>query len=254
MAFNQSAHNRLSSCTFNDTGRDQITLTIVNHGTVQLLTTGQPETSSNPLSGLTSSFLTSKSPSSSVFSTIDITTNLIVEIINLLRAERLVQLERDLSSLCQSLTLVKLAVEAYQFTPLEANLAKTVYPELDGCRNVLQKTLDEINRYQATLRPTRIYSLSVKVWWRGMDVEKLASSAKTLLIYQKHLNAFLQALNSYVFSDFSTQTTVFSLPSTVYQPCLGRIRERVECRRDTPCKVCVPVETMPAPYASHTGR
>ena len=133
----------------------------MNHGTL-LLTTRQPETSSNSLTVPTSSFLISKSPSALVFSTIDITTNLIVEIINLLRAERLVQLERDLRSLCQSLTLVRLAIETYQFTPLEANLAKSVYPELEGCRDVLQKTLGEIHRYQATFYPTSIYGLSLK--------------------------------------------------------------------------------------------
>jgi hypothetical protein len=215
MAFSQSAHSRLNDCTFNDVGRDQIRVsrvTIVNHGLLQITNEQLAILGVGDRLAPTSASLSliPKSSSSLVLSIVDTATNLVVTIVDMLRAERLVQshqLECQLNSLSQSIALTGLAIKAYEFTSLGDSLAKTVYPEMEGCRSVLQETLNETKRYQETLRSTRISGLWSKVWWSGLDVEKLASYGKTLRTRQDHLDTLLRALNSCVFRPLNTSST-----------------------------------------------
>ena len=56
------------------------------------------------------------------------------------------------------------------------------------------------------------------------------------------------------FPIFEIKTIVFMFFPMMYQPGLGRNRERVERKLGTCCKVCVLVEAMSVPHASRTGR
>jgi hypothetical protein len=139
---------------------------------------------------------------SSVASIVDICISLTVDIINLLRAERSIQsrrLEGKLNSLCTSIILTRLAVEAYEYTPIGQNLANTISPEMERCLATLREIFDKINSCWEGLRPTRIGSLWPKVWWGGFNAEELASLTRQISIYQESFNKFLAALNSCVF-------------------------------------------------------
>ena len=204
MVFQLSAQNqRIESDAFNDVAGDQLnnhvqcTVSIINQGSFHFTTTEQHK-SSNSLGGFTSYSLIPKPTLSSVLSIIDVTTNLIVQIIDSLPAERFVQLRLRLHSLHQTQVLVRCAIQAYKFSPLEASLAKAVFPLLAGCHNILQNIFDSINHYRTTLLPTRISIVWLPVWRSGIDVEQMETSVRRLLEYQTRLNGFLQALNSYV--------------------------------------------------------
>jgi hypothetical protein len=145
--------------------------------------------------------LTPKRHLSSVVSTTDFAIRLIVDIVYLLHTEssyECQQLERALKSLCQTLYLTKLAILAYECTPLGQSLTETIRPEVEQCCGVLGEILDKINHYQENLKSTRISSLWRQVWASGRSVGELQSLRTKLSSHHDALNTFLMALNSYV--------------------------------------------------------
>jgi hypothetical protein len=138
---------------------------------------------------------------SSIVSTTGFAVRLIVNIVDLLRIEssnECRQLERALTSLCQSLYLTNLAILAYECSPLGQSLMKSICPEVELCCEVLGETLDKIIHYRENLKSTKIGSLWRHVWWNSRNAGELIPLRIQLSSHHEALNMFLVALNSYV--------------------------------------------------------
>jgi hypothetical protein len=141
--------------------------------------------------------------SSTAASGVDAAANLVVQLVRLLinrgaSPETYRDLKRDLESLHQTLVLTRLAIQVYQYTPLGQSLARTVSPEAEKCRVMLQEVLDGTQSCRLGLDPTSISALWRQVWWRGWDGTELASLRMKLSACRESLGRFLIALNSYV--------------------------------------------------------
>jgi hypothetical protein len=138
---------------------------------------------------------------SSIVSTTDFAVRLIVNIVHLLHVESADECrhwERELKALCQSLNLTRLAIQAYEYTSLGQNLAKTIFPEVERCCGVLREILDKIIHYRESLKSTKISGLWRQVLRSRWDVNELASLGMGLSDCREPLDRFLMALNSYV--------------------------------------------------------
>jgi hypothetical protein len=143
--------------------------------------------------------------SSDVVSTIDSAAGLLVQIIQLLighgeSTENHRDLRLELTSLCQSLMLAKIALQEYESRPLVQSLANIIHPEAVRCRAVLH---DLLNRAKGTLQAldsTIIRGLWRPVWWSLCDGDELASLRVMLTDSRTSLNEVLVTLNSWVSS------------------------------------------------------
>ncbi|KIM86315.1 hypothetical protein PILCRDRAFT_322193 [Piloderma croceum F 1598] len=132
----------------------------------------------------------------------DVASNLIVEIkrllVDLTKFSVDYQYLRDLlNNLHQTLFLTRLAIQAYEDTPLGPNLAVVVVPVVEQCQVVLQHMLDSIESYRRILYSTPIRDLWPPVLWSSSKV--LAKLVWKLSAHQRALGQFLVALNSQVF-------------------------------------------------------
>jgi hypothetical protein len=203
MAFSHFNNADASGSTFNNVGRDQFNNNfgiVINNINIPLPSSLHHHRRLTSGTGtLPQSVLIPKYHASSIVSVAGIAVHLIVNIINLLRIEssdECRELERELKSLCQSLNLTGLAIRAYEYTPLGQSLAKTIHPEVERCRGILQEMLDKIIHYRESLKSTSISGLWRQVWWNGWDVDELASSRMELSGHKESLNKFLMALES----------------------------------------------------------
>jgi len=223
MAFSHSRYIDASRSNFYDIGRDYNTNNIVHfdNRTVHLnLTLSGSEAIGHVLRDLNVSdrlpssisgldTLSQKKAvvpvcySSTAASGVDAAAGLIVKIVQLLLnrgafPETYRDLKHDLESLHQMLLLTGLAIQVYQYTSLGESLAKTISPEVEHCRVMLQEVLDDTQSCRLGLNPTSISGLWRQVWWRGWDATELASVRTKLSACQDTLGRFLIALNSYV--------------------------------------------------------
>jgi hypothetical protein len=130
----------------------------------------------------------------------DIAMSLTVKILQLLINHResaddraLVQ---ELNTLQQTLTLVGLAIQTYEYTPLGRNLANNIIPEVEKCCVALDELFHKINSYRERLFPTSIRNLWHQVWRSGSEVDGLSLLRARLSVHQRSLGEFLVALNS----------------------------------------------------------
>jgi hypothetical protein len=214
-----SRYTNASRSTFNDVRRDQISNsnTSIGHQTVHV-NISQPgsgrllhhvlrsfgdELSLSPSGSAILSRETGLSlTSSDAGATLNDAAGLIIKIVQSLRDSESSDYHRDLklelNSLHQTLTLAKLAIQTYEYTPLGQNLTNTINHEVDDCRVALQELLAIINCYRRGLTSTTIRCLWLQVLWSGSEVEGLTSLQMKLSARQQSLGACLMALNSYV--------------------------------------------------------
>jgi hypothetical protein len=130
----------------------------------------------------------------------DIATSLTVKILQLLIDRRESSDDRalgqELKTLQQTLTLIGLAIQTYEYTPLGRNLANNIIPEVEQCCVVLDELFHEINSYRAGLYPTSIRNLWHQVWRSGSELDGLSLLRARLSVHQRSLSEFLVALNS----------------------------------------------------------
>jgi hypothetical protein len=130
-------------------------------------------------------------------STRDIAARLIVQIVQALMvpdsSNHYQNLKLELKALQETLTLVGLAIYAYEYTPLGQCLAKIVDQEANRCRLVLQQLLAAINSHRLGLNSTPI-----GYFWRHVlhQVEQLDSLRIQLATSRGSLAKCLKALNS----------------------------------------------------------
>jgi phage terminase Nu1 subunit (DNA packaging protein) len=130
----------------------------------------------------------------------DIATSLTVKILQLLIDRRESSDDRalvqELKTLQQTLTLVGLAIQTYEYTPLGRHLANNIIPEVEQCCVVLDELFQKINNYREGLYPTSIRNLWHQVRRSGSEVDGLSSLSTRLSLHQRSLGEFLVALNS----------------------------------------------------------
>jgi phage terminase Nu1 subunit (DNA packaging protein) len=130
----------------------------------------------------------------------NIATGLTVKILQLLIDRRESSDDRalvqELKTLQQILTLVGLAIQTYEYTPLGRNLADNIIPEVEQCRVVLDELFHKINSYREGLFPTSIRNLWHQVRRNGSEVDGLSLMRARLSVHQRSLSEFLVALNS----------------------------------------------------------
>ena len=130
----------------------------------------------------------------------DIATSLIVKILQLLINRRESSDDRalvqELKTLQQTLTLVGLAIQTYEYTPLGRNLVNNIIPEVEQCCVVLEELFHKINIYREGLYPTSIRNLWHQVRRSGSEVDGLSLLRARLSVHQRSLSEFLVALNS----------------------------------------------------------
>lgn len=130
----------------------------------------------------------------------DIATSLTIKILQLLIDHRessdVRALVQELKTLQQTLTLVGLAIQTYEYTPLGRNLANNIIPEVEQCCVVLDELFQKINNCREGLYPTSIRNLWHQVWRRGSEVDGLSLLRARLSLHQRSLGEFLVALNS----------------------------------------------------------
>ena len=130
----------------------------------------------------------------------DIATSLTVKILQLLINRRESSDDRalvqELKTLQQTLTLVGLAIQTYEYTPLGRNLVNNIIPEVEQCCVVLDELFHKINSYREGLYPTSIRNLWHQVRRSGSEVDGLSLLRARLSVHQRSLSEFLVALNS----------------------------------------------------------
>jgi phage terminase Nu1 subunit (DNA packaging protein) len=130
----------------------------------------------------------------------DIAMSLTVKIMQLLidRRESLDDraLVQELKTLQQTVTLVGLAIQTYEYTPLGRNLANNIIPEVEQCCVVLDELFQKINNYREGLYLTSIRNLWHQVRRSGSEVDGLSLLRVRLSLHQRLLGEFLVALNS----------------------------------------------------------
>jgi hypothetical protein len=195
--------------TFNNVGRDQITINqtnIVNISlsdptlTIPFLKPNEDQPPPRNASPRASPQRTHCSSTSYTSEAVDITTGLIATILCLFRGGPSLEhqhLEIELKWLCQSLLLTRMAVLGYTHTPLGPGLAKTINPEVERCQAVLQELLNGFKGTWQGLESTSISNLWPQVWWSGDDDLRIKLAA-----CRKSTDVFLMALNSYGFYSF----------------------------------------------------
>ena len=104
------------------------------------------------------------------------------------------RLQTELETLRQTLTLVTLAVETYEFTPVGRNLANVISPEVEKCCATLQELFNSIDTCRRGLFSTFICDLWRRVWWSGCDGQILLRTK--LSAHRILLGGCLKALNS----------------------------------------------------------
>jgi hypothetical protein len=130
----------------------------------------------------------------------DIATSLTIKILQLLIDRRESSDDRavvqELKTLQQTLTLVGLAIQTYEYTPLGRNLANNLIPEVEQCCVVLDELFHKINSYREGLFPTSIRNLWHQVRRSGSEVDGLSLLRARLSVHQRSLSEFLVALNA----------------------------------------------------------
>jgi len=132
----------------------------------------------------------------------DIATSLTLKILQLLIIDRRESsddraLVQELKTLQQTLTLVGLAIQTYEYTPLGRNLANNIIvPEVERCCVVLDELFRKINNYREGLFPTSIRNLWHQVRRSGSEVDGMNLLRARLSVHQRSLGEFLVALNS----------------------------------------------------------
>jgi hypothetical protein len=147
-----------------------------------------------------------KDNSSAVFSNVDTAIRQIANIVHLLRADsqdEYRQLEQELKTTCESLTLIGSAIQAYKYTPLCETLAKAILPEVEQCCTLLQEMSSKIIPCRDGLMLTAIHDLWRQVWWNTLGDNELAKWKKELSTRQNLLHIFLTSLNSCVCFTYS---------------------------------------------------
>jgi hypothetical protein len=139
--------------------------------------------------------------SSPAVSIIDLSTNLVHQIVELLGGDseylnRYRDLKTELEFVDQTLFLSKSATQVFKHTPLDRILSNTINTEVERCFIVLRDTFDKISQYRLRLRPTTIDFLWPAVCWNGWDKEELRQLILKLSDHRKNLDGFLIALNS----------------------------------------------------------
>jgi hypothetical protein len=110
---------------------------------------------------------TSSSSSSEASSAIDNATNIVINIMQLLKDQKCSRRFLELESLHQILTLTALAIQMYDPTSLGQYLITAAKQEAELCCATLQQFFETINGYRWGLNSTRIYSLWSQIWSRG---------------------------------------------------------------------------------------
>lgn len=195
--------------TFNDVGRDQYNLQLIING----------PTSERTVSGILRDFglvpqLLTAGPATLPRRDVlarahhhygadlagDIATSLTVKILQLLIDRRESSDDRalvqELKTLQQTVTLVGLAIQTYEYTPLGRNLANNIIPEVEQCCVVLDELFQKINNYREGLYLTSIRNLWHQVRRSGSEVDGLSLLRARLSLHQRLLGEFLVALNS----------------------------------------------------------
>lgn len=129
----------------------------------------------------------------------DLASNLIVEVVRLLKDLTKFSVDYQylhvvlLQPLHRTLFLAGLAVRAFKDTPLGPNLDIAVASEAEQCQAILQKMVDNITCYRRILYSTPIRDLWPPFLWSASKVHALAW---TLSARRESLGLFLVALNS----------------------------------------------------------
>ena len=213
MALSQCKNADARGSTFIDVGRDQTHNTTIHHQTINLnisvsgstrnlhhflrdVTDDVPAWGAQELQKMAIAL----SSHSTAGTSGDTVARLIIEIVQLLMHTETSgdyrNLKLELESLQQTLTLVGLAVHAYEYTQLGRSLANIMNQELERCRVVLQELLDTINGYRWGLRSTRIHYYWSQVWWSGCDMDRLMALRQKLSACQGSLSRCLKGLKS----------------------------------------------------------
>ena len=249
MAFKKSRYTDASRSTFNDVGRDQIqNNTIINHQTihVHLSASGSGQTLqhlhniSNDLPRLTPNFdtLSQGNVLSTMYQTVsavETVVGLIIQITHLLMDRRNARnnhrdMELELNSLQETLTLAKLAIQAYGDRPLGRSLANTITPQVERCRVVLLQLLDGVNSTRQGLFFTSIRDLWRPVWRKRWDGDELASLRMKMCRIRMSLGGVLMVLNSYTFT-FLQCSPPSEIPHSINLQChMDGPRKRITCR------------------------
>ena len=248
MAFKKSRYTDASRSTFNDVGRDQIqNNTIINHQTihVHLSASGSGQTLqhlrniSNDLPRLTPNFDTLSqgnvlSTTYQTVSAVETVVGLIVQITHLMDrsndGNNHRDMELELNSLQQTLTLAKLAIQAYGDRPLGQSLANTITPQVERCRVVLLELLDGVNSTRQGLFFTSIRNLWHPVWRKRWDGDEVASLRMKMHGIRMLLGGFLMALNSYAFT-FLQCSPPSEMPHSINLQChMDGPWKRIACR------------------------
>ena len=212
MAFSNSKSTEVSRSTFNDIGRDQIIIQFnislfgprqpppgrVHHEESKALAWPGP----SPVT-LSPSAPVSPSTFPESISVLDITADLIVQIVDLLIMPRQPtdnhsDLRLEMKTLHQSIILTRRAIQEYENRPLGQSLIHAVTLEVDRCRVILQDVFDTVNGTWHGLNPTSIRNFWRPVWWGRWDGDEMALLRDQLSDSRKTLHGFLMALNSYV--------------------------------------------------------
>ena len=201
-----------SQSTFNEVGRDQT----INHFTYFIYASqpppgleqtlphpsdlSWPASSSNAISrgnDLISTYHTSED-----VSVVDITTDLIEKIVQLLISgeswDKIRNLKLELELLHLTLFSTRSAIQIFKDTPLDQSVANTINPTVWQCFIILQEVFDHINCYRDGVLSTTINFLWLQVCLNGLDMGKLGLLRLKLSACRESLDGFLMALSSYV--------------------------------------------------------
>jgi len=139
---------------------------------------------------------------------VDITTGLIVQIVQLLivpqaqQSDKHRDLRLELKALYDLLVMTGTAIQEYKDRPLGPSLINAVTSQVDRCRIVLKELLDRVSGTWWGLQQTSIGGLWRPVWWSRWDGDELALLRRKLSGSGDSLRGFLRALNSYVLFGF----------------------------------------------------
>ena len=209
MALSHARYMDARHSTFCAVGRDHITINQISfslfgsrHTPVHFpLSSGPPQPTSHPKASPPRGSLVTTYQSSDIGAVLDTASSLAVRITKLLVDHRASSnndrdLELELKSLLQALTLTGLAVQEYADRPLGQSLARTITPEAKRCCMVLQELFDKLNSTWPHLSSTSFSGLWCHIWQRQWDGNELASLRKELFYRRKSLEGALMALHS----------------------------------------------------------
>lgn len=192
----ESGNTDARQSTFNDVGRDQIVTTTNNiimpnstvHHLISNYTEDQPIMSfvAAPLShsGLPTPVCYSEAGDKAACLIIDTMQLLMVRA----PSDNHHHLKQELESMQQTLTLTRLAIQAYEHSPLGRSLTNAINEEVEGCRVILQELLDKIRQLHNSTR--------FSYFWRGVAVDELGPLRVMLSGRQESLGQCLMALDS----------------------------------------------------------